>query len=437
VARQTSEEVIEANSSERPFMTISQETDVLNPDLYRPDFPILSRTIEDGRLFIYFDNAASTQRPRQVIQAITETYEKHYGNVHRGIHRLADETTELYENARQRIARFLNARSEEEIIFTSGATAAINLVARAWGDAFIREGDEILVSELEHHSNLVPWFQLAERTGAIIRYIPITDEGLLALEQLDRLLSARTKLVAVTAVSNVLGTITPLPEIIAASHAVGALVLVDGAQSVPHRRTDVQTLNADFLVFSGHKMLGPSGIGVLYGKREILESMPPFMGGGSMIREVRMDGFVPGDLPYRFEAGTPPIVPAIGMKAAVDYVEHVGLDRIDRHERALARRLHEELDKLDFVRILGPGPEVKSGIVSFVVDRVHAHDVAQVLDNVGVAVRAGHHCAMPLHKRLGVTASVRASFYFYNLPSEIDRLLEGLDKAVRLFRRRK
>ncbi|MGQ9505806.1 MAG: aminotransferase class V-fold PLP-dependent enzyme [Thermogutta sp.] len=418
-------------------MTISQETDIINAELYRPDFPILSRTLDEGRPLVYFDNAASAQRPRQVITAITEIYERHYGNVHRGIHRLAEETTELYEGARQAIARFLNARSKDEVIFTSGATAGINLVARSWGDAFVREGDEILVSELEHHSNLVPWFQLAQRTGAVIRYIPITDEGLLSLERLDELLSSRTKLVAITAVSNVLGTITPLPEIIKAAHAVGALVLVDGAQSVPHRRTDVQALDADFLVFSGHKMLGPSGIGILYGKREILEPMPPFMGGGSMIREVRMDGFIPGDLPYRFEAGTPPIVPAIAMKAAVDYLERVGLERIDRHERALATKLHRELAKLDFVRILGPNPEEKSGIVSFVVDRIHAHDIAQLLDDVGVAVRAGHHCAMPLHKRLGVTASVRASFYFYNLPSEIDRLLEGLDRAVRLFRRRK
>lgn len=418
-------------------MTTRHETAILDPQLYRPDFPILNRTIEDGRPFVYFDNAATTQRPRQVIEAITTLYETHYGNVHRGIHRLADETTELYEGARERIARFLNASSETEVIFTSGATAGINLVARAWGDANVHEGDEILVTELEHHSNLVPWFQLAERTGAVIRYIPITDDGLLVMEELERLLSSRTKLVAVTAASNVLGTVPLLSEIIKAAHSVGALVLVDGAQGVPHRKTDVQALDADFLVFSGHKMLGPSGVGVLYGKREILESMPPFMGGGSMIREVRMDGFTPGDVPYRFEAGTPPIVPAIGMTAAIDYLEQVGLERIDQYERQLTKRLHEELEKLEFVRILGPTPEYKSGIVSFVVDRIHAHDVAQVLDSVGVAVRAGHHCAMPLHKRLGVTASVRASFYFYNMASEIDRLIEGLDRAVRLFRRRK
>jgi len=422
---------------ESPLMTTWRATEILDPQLYRPDFPILDRTIDDGRPFVYLDNAATTQRPRQVIKAITEIYERHYGNVHRGIHRLADETTELYENARQRIAQFLNARSTEEIVFTSGATAGVNLVARAWGDAYVREGDEILVSELEHHSNLVPWFQLAERTGAVVRYIPITDDGLLELEQLERLLSPRTKLVAITAVSNVLGTITPLAEIITAAHAVGAVVLVDAAQSVPHRKTDVQALDADFLVFSGHKMLGPSGVGVLCGKREILESMPPFMGGGSMIREVRMDGFIPGDLPYRFEAGTPPIVPAIGMQAAIDYLERVGLEKVDQYERELVKRLHEKLEALEFVRILGPRPEEKSGIVSFVVDRIHAHDVAQLLDHVGVAVRAGHHCAMPLHKRLGVTASVRASFYFYNLPEEIERLLEGLDRAVRLFRRRK
>lgn len=418
-------------------MTLSQADALLDAEGYRRDFPILARSLDDGRPLVYFDNAATTQRPRQVIQAIVEVYEKHYGNVHRGIHRLADETTELYEESRRRIARFLNARSEKEIVFTSGATAGVNLVARAWGDANVRDGDEILVTEMEHHSNFVPWFQLAQRTGVKVRVLPITDDGLLRLDELENHLSQKTRLVAVTAVSNVLGTINPLGDIIAKAHQCGALVLVDGAQGVPHSPTDVQSLDADFLVFSGHKMLGPSGVGVLYGKQELLEGMPPFMGGGSMIREVRLDGFEPGDVPHRFEAGTPPIVPAIAMIAAVDYLEHVGLNRIRDHERLLTRCLFERLGELGFIRILGPQPEARAGIVSFVVEGIHAHDVAQLLDTVGVAVRAGHHCAMPLHKRLGVTASVRASFYLYNSLDEIDRLLEGLDRAVHIFRRRK
>ncbi|MEJ5340348.1 MAG: cysteine desulfurase [Thermogutta sp.] len=407
-----------------------------DPLVYRQDFPILQREVHPGRPLVYFDNAATTQRPRQVIQTIVEMYEKHYANVHRGIHTLADETTELYEEARRRVCRFINARSEEEIIFTSGATASINLVARAWGDANIRPGDEILVTEMEHHSNLVPWFQLAERRGATVRFIPINDQGELVLDNLDTLLTERTKIVAVTVVSNVLGTINPVESIIRAAHSVGAKVLVDGAQSVPHLVTDVQKMDADFLAFSGHKMLGPSGIGVLYGKREILEAMPPFMGGGSMIREVRLDGFVPGDLPYRFEAGTPPIVGAIGLAAAIDYLERIGLERIAVHENQLTVKLHAALAEMPRVRVFGPAPDKKGGIVSFVVDGIHAHDVAQLLDSVGVAVRAGHHCAMPLHKRLGVVATARASFYFYNTLNEIDQLVEGLERAQRIFKKR-
>ncbi|MGB9690301.1 aminotransferase class V-fold PLP-dependent enzyme [Thermogutta sp.] len=417
-------------------MTISESAISFDPLIYRPDFPILQREVHPGRPLVYFDNAATTQRPRQVIQTIVEMYEKHYANVHRGIHRLADETTELYEEARRRVCRFINGRSEEEIIFTSGTTASINLVARAWGDANIASGDEILVTEMEHHSNLVPWFQLAERRGATVRYIPINDQGELVLDNLHTLLTERTKIVAVTLVSNVLGTINPVESIISAAHSVGAKVLVDGAQSVPHLPTDVQKLDADFLAFSGHKMLGPSGIGVLYGKREILEAMPPFMGGGSMIREVRLDGFEPGDLPYRFEAGTPPIVGAVGLGAAIDYLQKIGLERIAAHEHQLTLKLHAMLAEMPRVRVFGPTPDKKAGIASFVVDGIHAHDVAQLLDSVGVAVRAGHHCAMPLHKRLGVVATARVSFYFYNTFEEIDQLAEGLERAQRIFKKR-
>jgi cysteine desulfurase/selenocysteine lyase len=303
----------------------------------------------------------------------------------------------------------------------------------------LRPGDEILVSEMEHHSNLVPWQQTAERTGAVIRCIPVTDEGLLDLESLDRFLTERTRIVAVTAVSNVLGTINPLEWIIRRAHGAGALVLVDGAQSVPHQRTDVAALDADFLVFSGHKMMGPSGVGVLYGKREVLEAMPPFLGGGSMIRRVMIDRFEPADLPARFEAGTPPIVPAIGLGAAIDYLGAISLEAVHEHEQRLVRRAHQVLQGLEGLRILGPPPEQKGGIVSFFFEgnRPHPHDIAQLLDRHGIAVRAGHHCAMPLHKRFGINATARASFYLYNTLDEVDRFGEAMRAVRERFQRRR
>ena len=409
----------------------------------RRDFPILGTRLHaadspsgEGVPLAYLDNAATTERPRQVIQSLVDVYEKHYANVHRGIHWLSDQSTDLFEDAREKVRAFINAPSRDEVIVRQGTTDAINLVARSWGDANVRAGDEILLTEMEHHSNLVPWQQLAERTGAVLRHIPITDDGLLALDTLPQLLSERTKLVAITAVSNVLGTINPLAEIISQAHAAGALVLVDAAQSVPHMRTDVQALGADFLALSGHKMLGPSGIGILWGRRELLDAMPPFLGGGSMIRRVRLDGFEPADLPAKFEAGTPPIVPAIGLGAAIDYLNAVGLDAIHEHEQLLTRRAHDVLSAVGGVRFLGPTPEKKGGIVSFTLQGVHAHDIAQLLDRQGVAVRAGHHCAMPLHKRLGINASARASFYFYNTLEEVDRLGEALAEAKRVFRRK-
>ena len=325
----------------------------------------------------------------------------------------------------------------EEIIFTYGTTSSINTVARSWGDANIHIGDEILLSEMEHHSNLVPWQQLAERTGAVLRHIPLTDDGLLRIDTLDQLLTKRTKLVAVTALSNVLGTINPVSEIIRRAHEVGAVALVDGAQSVPHQKTDVTELDCDFLAFSGHKMLGSSGIGVLYGKRELLEAMPAFLGGGGMIRHVELDRFTPGDLPHKFEAGTPAIVPAIALGAAIDYLNAVGMDAIHRHDRLLTIRAHEVLGKIPGIRIIGPEPQYKGGLVSFVLERIHAHDVAQLLDRHGIAIRAGHHCTMPLHKRFGVTATARASFYFYNTLDEIDKLGEALEQTREFFHRRK
>lgn len=406
----------------------------LNVEAIRGDFPILSTTIR-GKPLSYLDNAATTQHPRAVIQALVDVYERSYANVHRGIHWLSDQSTDLYEQSREKVRRFINAPACEQVIFTRGTTESINLVARSWGDSNLRGGDEVLLSEMEHHSNFVPWQQLAARSGAVLRYLPISDDGLLQLEALDTLLTARTKLVAVTAVSNVLGTINPVETLVRRARQVGALVLIDAAQSVPHQPIDVQALDADFLAFSGHKMLGPSGVGVLYGRRELLEAMPPFLGGGSMIRRVRLEGFEPADLPAKFEAGTPPIVPAIGLGAAIDYLQRIGLGAIHRHERMLTTRAHEVLQAVGGVRLLGPTPDKKAGIVSFTLDGIHAHDVAQLLDRQGIAVRAGHHCTMPLHKRLRITASARASFYLYNTLDEVEHLGEALHEAKRVFRR--
>ncbi len=407
--------------------TTHDSTTMLDAAVLRADFPILDQRVYDDRRLVYLDNAASTQRPRQVIRAITDCHEKTYANVHRSIHWLSEQSTDGYELARERVRAFLGAQEINEIIFTAGTTASINTVARSWGDANVKAGDEIVLSVMDHHSNLVPWQQLAERTGAVLRHIPITDDGLLMIDELDRLLGERTKLVAVTSVSNVLGTINPIQEIAAKAHAAGALILVDAAQSVPHLPTDVQALDVDFLAFSAHKMLGPSGVGVLYGRRELLDAMPPLLGGGNMINEVMLDRFTPAELPAKFEAGTPPIVGAIAMTATIDYLENVGLAAIHVHEQRLARYAHEVLADISGLRILGPAPEQKAGIVTFMLEDIHAHDVAEMVNReCGVAVRAGHHCTMPLHERLGITASTRASFYLYNTMEDVDRLAEGL-----------
>ncbi len=413
------------------------QTIPIDVERLRADFPILAHRRPDGKALVYLDNAATTQRPRQVIDALVDVYSTHYANVHRGIHWLSDQTTDLFEQAREKIRAFINAPDREEVIFTHGTTEGINLVARSWGDANVKAGDEILLTELEHHSNIVPWQQLAERTGATVQFLPITDDGKLKLEEFSHLLTKRTKLVAVAAVSNVLGTINPVAEIARQARAAGAVVLVDAAQSAPHLPLDVQAWGADFVAFSGHKMLGPTGVGVLWGRRELLDAMPPFLGGGSMIRRVRQTGFEPAELPAKFEAGTPPIVPAIGLGAAIDYLERIGLEAISQHEHALLQHAHEVLSQIGGVKLLGPAPEPnqKSGIVSFVVEGIHAHDVAQLLDRHGIAIRAGHHCAMPLHQRLGLTATSRASFYFYNTPAEVDALGEALRDAKRVFRR--
>jgi cysteine desulfurase / selenocysteine lyase len=400
----------------------------------REDFPILQQMVHGDRPLVFLDNAASTQRPRQVIEVLRRVYERDYANVHRGIHTLSERSTEQYEEAREKTRAFIGARNACEVVFTSGTTGGINLVARSWGEANVRAGDEILVTIMEHHSNLVPWQQLAERTGATLRHIPITDDGQLVLGSLDSLLSEKTKIVAVASVSNVLGTINPVAEIVRRAHTVGAVVLVDAAQSVPHLPTNVQELDADFLAFSGHKMLGATGLGVLYGRESILDAMPPFLGGGSMINRVWEDHFTPAELPAKFEAGTPPIAPAIALGAAIDYLNAIGIEAVQRHEHELVRYAYERLQEIDGLVILGPPPDRRAGLISFTLPQPHAHDVAQLLDQQGIAVRAGHHCTWPLHDRLGIAASTRASFYIYNSPSEVDLLVDVVRQIRDRFR---
>jgi cysteine desulfurase/selenocysteine lyase len=401
----------------------------------RDDFPILGTTVSDGLPLVYLDNAATTQRPRAVIDAMREAYECYFSNVHRGGHTLAARTTERYEGARESVRRLLNAARKHEVIFTSGTTASVNLVANSWGLANVRAGDEILLTIMEHHSNIVPWQQLAARTRCRLRFAPLTADGRLDLDAWSGMLNERTRLAAFTAVSNVLGTVNPIHEMTRRAHAADAVVMVDAAQAAPHERLDVRQLDADFVAFSGHKMLGPAGIGVLYGKEALLEAMPPFLGGGSMIRSVTTDGFEPAMLPAKFEAGTPPIVDAIALGAAIEYLERIGLDRIHQHELRLCRAAHTALAGIDGVELLGPAPEHKGGIATFTMRGAHADEIAKVLDTCGVAVRAGHHCAMPLHERLGVPASCRASFYFYNTLEEVERFAESLRTARRLFDR--
>ncbi len=370
----------------------------------RIDFPILARIMPNGKSLVYLDNAASSHRPIPVLERMEKVQRHSYSNAHRSGHQLASETTMAMEEAREGIRSFLNARDKAEVIFTSGTTASINMVARAWGDAFVSPGDEILLSEMEHHSNIVPWQQLAERVGAKIRWIPLQDDYRLSLDHLSNLLTSKTKLVAVTAVSNVLGTINPIRAIADRVHAVGAKLLVDAAQAVPHGALDVQHWDADFVAFGAHKMLGPTGIGVLYGKKSLLESMPPFFGGGGMIHQVTHDGFTPAELPYRLEAGTPAAVEAIGMLPAIDYLRSLGGGAILQWERTLVKRAEDGLASLKGLRIYGPPSEQRTGLLTFTIDGLHPEDIGRWLDAEGIAIRAGHHCAMPLHARLGLKA---------------------------------
>jgi cysteine desulfurase/selenocysteine lyase len=391
----------------------------------RADFPILSRVVNDSPL-IYLDSAASSQKPRQVIEAITSYYERSHANVHRSIHTLGEEATELYEGARDAVRSFVGARSREEMIFTRGTTEAINLVAQCVGRT-LRPGDEIIVTEMEHHSNLIPWQMACRDHGAVLKAVPVIGEGFLDMEAFARLLSPRTRMVAVAHVSNVLGTINPVAEIVRRSHEAGALVLLDGAQGAPHLALDLASMGADFYVFSGHKMLGPTGIGVLYGRREILESLEPTWGGGEMIKEVWIDHAQWNDLPWRFEPGTPPIAGAVGLRAAVEYLGKLGMERVAAHERDLTARCLDVLARIDGVTIYGPrNPEIKGAVVAFNVEGIHPHDGAALLDERGIAVRAGHHCAQPLMKHFGIAGTLRASFSVYNTPAEVERLAEAV-----------
>ncbi|MBA3383243.1 MAG: cysteine desulfurase [Actinobacteria bacterium] len=397
----------------------------------RADFPIFEQQIH-GKPLAYLDSAVTSQKPRQVLDAMRDFYETSYGNVHRGVYTLSERATAGFEGARAKVAAFVNAPSERELIYTRSATEAINLVAYAWGLDNLGPGDVAVVSELDHHSNFVPWQYIAGRTGASFRTIPIDDNGELVLDSLDELASSgRVKVVANNLVSNALGTINPIEQLTAWAHEQGAIMVVDAAQAAPHLALDVQALDCDFLAFSSHKMCGPSGVGALWGRRELLEKMSPFNLGGQMIHKVDLDKTTWNELPYKFEAGTPAIAEAVGFGAAVDYLNEIGLDAIEQHEHELAAYAIDKMSEIDGIRIFGPPPDRRAGIVSFDIPGIHPHDAAQILDWDGIAVRAGHHCTQPLMRRLGVAATTRASFYLYTIPEEIDRLVEGLHKVKR------
>jgi len=400
----------------------------------RKDFPILSRQVH-GKPLVYLDSTASSQKPQAVIDAMSTYYQTYHANVHRGVYALSEEATAAMEKARIKVARFINARQGKQIIFTRNTTESINLVAYSWGGANIHAGDLIILTIMEHHSNLIPWQLLAERTGARLEFIPVTDDGLLRLDIYEQLLQQQPKLVAFTHMSNVLGTINPAKQMIEQAHAAGATVLVDAAQSVPHLPVDVQELNADFLCFSGHKMLGPTGLGVLYGKRELLEAMPPFMGGGDMIGKVELRKSTWNVLPWKFEAGTPAIAEAIGQGVAVDYLGALGMENVLRHEQAITDYALQQLQSVPGLTIYGPqSADKRGGVISFTLGDIHPHDLASILDQeMGVAVRAGHHCAQPLMGHFGLAATARASFYVYTILEEIDVLVQGLHKALHIF----
>jgi cysteine desulfurase / selenocysteine lyase len=404
----------------------------------RKDFPILERRVHGDRPLVYLDSAATSQKPRVVLEALDDYYALHNANVHRGIHVLAEEATALYEGARDKVAAFVGAPSRDEVVFTKNSTEALNLVANvlAWAPAPYRvgPGDEIVITEMEHHSNIVPWQLLAERTGATLRWFGITDEGRLDLSDLDDLITERTKVVAFVYVSNILGTVNPVTQITQRAREVGALSVVDASQAVPQLPVDVAALGADFVAFTGHKMCGPTGVGVLWGRRELLDALPPFLGGGEMIADVRMSGSTYAALPHKYEAGTPPIAQAVGLGAAVDYLSELGMDAVAAHERAITSYALDHLREIDGLTIVGPETMVdRGGAVSFSLGLLHPHDVGQVLDEQGIAVRVGHHCAKPVCTRFGVPATTRASFYVYSSPEDVDALVHGLHRVKEYF----
>ncbi|MCW5877214.1 MAG: cysteine desulfurase [Anaerolineales bacterium] len=414
-------------------MAASPKAGTLDVNKIRADFPILDVEVQPGVKLVYLDSGASSQKPVQVIEAMDRYYRHENSNIHRGVHTLAENATEAYEIARGKVAKFINAAKPREIVFTRNATEAVNLVAFSWGRANLKEGDLVVLTEMEHHANLVPWQMLAAEKGIRLEFIPVTEDGLLDMAALPDLLAQKPKLVGFTAMSNVLGTITPAAEIVRLAHEAGALALIDGAQSVPHMPTDVQALDVDFLVFSSHKMLGPTGLGVLYGKLALLEAMPPFLGGGDMIKRVELRSFTANEVPQKFEAGTPAIAEVIGLGAAVDYLNAVGMDAIAAHDHELTAYALERLEEVPGVRIFGPSADHKSSNASFTFEGAHPHDVAEILNRHGVATRAGHHCAMPLHNKFGIPSTTRASFYLYNTKQEIDQLVEALYKVKEIF----
>jgi len=408
------------------------QTRALNAEVVRADFPILGRRI-NGKPLVYLDSAATSQKPAAVIDVMDDYYRRYNANPHRGVYTISEEATAAYEGARQRVARFINAGSPKEVIFTRNTTEAINLVRFSWGRANIGAGDGILLTEMEHHSNLVPWQLLASEVSARLEFLCIDDDGLLQLDALERQLDG-IRLLAITHQSNTLGTINPIKAITDAAHRAGALVLVDGAQAVPHMPVDVQDLGVDFYAFSGHKMCGPTGIGVLWARRALLEAMPPFLGGGDMIKRVKLTEATWNDLPWKFEAGTPSVAEGIGLGAAVDYLTQFGMDAVRAHERTLVDYAMEKLQDVPGITVYGPrDPEVHGGAISFTLPDIHPHDLATLVDREGIAVRAGHHCTQPLMDRLGVAATTRASFYVYNRPDEVDQLVDGIQKAQKVF----
>ena len=406
---------------------------ILNVDKIKEDFPILTRLVNSDKPLVYLDSAATSQKPLSVISTMNDFYTKSNANIHRGIHSLAEEATCLYESARDRIADFIGAKDSAEVIFTRNTTESINLVAASWGRTFLKQGDLVVLTEMEHHSNLVPWYIASEKIGFSIEFTKVDESGLLDLTSYAALLEKKPKLVAFTHMSNVLGTINPVKDLTDMAHKVGAVILIDGAQAVPHFPVNVTNIDTDFYAFSAHKMCGPTGIGVLYGKKDILKEIPPFMGGGDMIKKVSFTGFTENDLPYKFEAGTPAIAEAIGFGAAVDYLEAIGMEDVKKHEETITKYALESLRPLKDIQIIGPSHDKRGGVISFVMDSVHPHDIAQILDSEGIAVRAGHHCAMPLHERFNLPATTRASFYLYTTKDDVDKLVEGLDKVRRIF----